>query len=167
VNRINQIVSRLGALRQKLDLKPVETDLNELIARVMDGLKPPSGIELVREFQPLPPAMADREQIESVITNLLINAWESMEKGEITVRTVRHEDRALISVQDAGSGMSPAFIRDSLFRPFCTTKKKGIGIGMFQCRMIVHAHRGSIQVESEPGRGSTFHIFLPLKPEAA
>jgi hypothetical protein len=58
-------------------------------------------------------------------------------------------------------------MRDSLFRPFCTTKKKGIGIGMFQCRMIVHAHRGSIQVESEPGRGSTFHIFLPLKPEAA
>ncbi len=167
VNRINQIVSRLGALRQKLDLKPVETDLNELIAGVMDGLKPPPGIELVREFQSLPPAMVDRELIESVITNLLINAWESMEKGGITVRTVRNEDRALISVQDSGSGMSPSFIRDSLFRPFCTTKKKGIGIGMFQCRMIVHAHRGSIQVESEPARGSTFHIFLPLKPEAA
>jgi signal transduction histidine kinase len=58
--------------------------------------------------------------------------------------------------------MSPLFLRDSLFRPFHTTKKDGLGIGLFQSRMIVEAHRGTIQVESEPGKGSTFRVILPL-----
>jgi putative PEP-CTERM system histidine kinase len=168
VARINQIVSRLGSLRQKLELKPVQTDLNALIAETLDEVNQPSGIEVIRDFLPVPPVMADREQLQSVITNLLINAREAMDKGgKITMRTARQNDRALISVEDTGCGMSSAFIRDSLFRPFCSTKKKGLGIGMFQCRMIVHAHHGSIQVTSEPGRGSTFLIFLPLKTEAA
>ena len=63
---------------------------------------------------------------------------------------------------DNGCGMSPAFLKDSLFRPFQTTKKKGLGIGMFQSRMIVEAHRGSIQVKSELGVGTTFRVILPL-----
>ena len=58
--------------------------------------------------------------------------------------------------------MSPDFLRDSLFRPFQTTKKKGLGIGMFQSKMIVEAHRGDIQVESEPGKGTRFGVTLPL-----
>jgi signal transduction histidine kinase len=62
--------------------------------------------------------------------------------------------------------MSPAFIKDSLFRPFRTTKKKGLGIGMFQAKMIVEAHRGSIQVKSELGSGTTFQVTLPLKSQA-
>jgi signal transduction histidine kinase len=63
--------------------------------------------------------------------------------------------------------MSPGFIRDSLFRPFRTTKKKGLGIGLFQSKMIVEAHRGSIQVESEPGKGTTFRVILPLIPQTS
>jgi signal transduction histidine kinase len=63
--------------------------------------------------------------------------------------------------------MSPAFLRGSLFRPFHTTKKKGLGIGLFQSRMIVEAHRGSIQVESEQGKGTTFRVILPLMPKAS
>ena len=59
--------------------------------------------------------------------------------------------------------MSPAFLRDSLFRPFQSTKKKGLGIGMFQSRMIVEAHGGSIQVESEAGKGTTVRVSFPAK----
>ena len=62
---------------------------------------------------------------------------------------------------DNGCGMTPEFLRDSLFRPFQTTKKNGLGIGMFHSRMIVEAHRGRIEVESEPGR-APLSIFLPL-----
>jgi signal transduction histidine kinase len=62
--------------------------------------------------------------------------------------------------------MSAGFLKDSLFRPFQTTKKKGLGIGMFQSKMIVEAHRGSIQVKSELGVGTTFRIMLPLQLEA-
>jgi signal transduction histidine kinase len=59
--------------------------------------------------------------------------------------------------------MSPAFLRDSLFRPFRTTKKKGLGIGMFQSKIIIEAHRGNIQVKSEVGIGTTFRVTLPVK----
>ena len=61
--------------------------------------------------------------------------------------------------------MSPAFLRDSLFRPFQSTKKNGLGIGMYQARMIVEAHGGSIQVESETGKGTTFRVSLPARVE--
>jgi signal transduction histidine kinase len=63
--------------------------------------------------------------------------------------------------------MSPAFLKGSLFRPFQTTKKKGLGIGMFQSKMIVEAHRGKIRVESEPGAGTTFRVMLPLNRQTA
>jgi signal transduction histidine kinase len=63
--------------------------------------------------------------------------------------------------------MSPAFLKSSLFRPFQTTKKKGLGIGMFQSKMIVEAHRGRILVESEPAVGTTFRVMLPLNNETA
>ena len=59
--------------------------------------------------------------------------------------------------------MSGEFIRDSLFRPFQSTKKGGLGIGLFQARAIVQAHGGGIQVDSEPGKGTTFVVSLPAK----
>jgi signal transduction histidine kinase len=59
--------------------------------------------------------------------------------------------------------MSDAFVRDSLFRPFQSTKKDGLGIGMFQSKMIVEAHGGSIQVESEAGRGTTVRVSFPVR----
>jgi signal transduction histidine kinase len=85
----------------------------------------------------------------------------------VRVETVQSDGWAILSVADNGCGMSPAFLKASLFRPFQTTKKKGLGIGMFQSKMIIEAHRGKIQVESEPGTGTTFRVMLPLKPEAA
>jgi signal transduction histidine kinase len=99
-----------------------------------------------------------------VVTNLLLNARDAVgQGGQIRVETSQRDGWAVLLVADNGCGMSSAFLRDSLFRPFQTTKKKGLGIGMFQSKMIVEAHRGNIQVESEPGRGTTFRIMLPLK----
>jgi signal transduction histidine kinase len=67
-----------------------------------------------------------------------------------------------LAVSDDGPGMSPEFIQTGLFRPFQTTKKDGIGIGMFQSKMIVEAHHGQIEVESELGKGTTFRVVLPV-----
>jgi signal transduction histidine kinase len=122
-------------------------------------------VELVKELGAVPKLLADREQLQSVITNLLINARDAVgSKGRVTVRTDHDDDWIALSVADNGCGMSPAFLRDSLFRPFQTTKKKGLGIGMFQSKMIVEAHRGNVQVKSEVGVGTTFRVMLPLKP---
>jgi putative PEP-CTERM system histidine kinase len=169
VSRINQITSRLGTLRKKLEVKAVETDLNALIREVLTSVPLPENIQLVQELQPVPPVPADPELMGNAVTNLLINAREAMPPGggRITVETSVNGKQAIISVADSGCGMSPAFVRNSLFRPFQTTKNTGLGIGMFQCRAIVHAHSGSLQVESEPGEGTTIRVLLPLQPSVS
>ena len=121
------------------------------------------GIELAKELQPLPKVLLDPEQIQHVITNLLLNARDAIgQRGQVRVETSCHNGWAVLTVSDDGCGMTPEFLRQSLFRPFQTTKKDGTGIGMFQCKIIVEAHRGRIEVESEPGKGTSIRVFLPL-----
>jgi len=67
----------------------------------------------------------------------------------------------VLAVSDEGSGISREFMERSLFHPFKTTKKRGLGIGLYHSKMIVEAHRGRIEVLSEEGRGSTFRVVLP------
>ena len=162
-NRINMHIGRLSVLRKKLELKPIESDLNQLVIKTLENLNGMPGVQLVKNLHPLPKVVVDREQLESVVTNLLLNALEAVgSDGQIRVETSQREDRAVLSVADNGCGMSADFLRHSLFRPFQTTKKKGLGIGMFQSKMIVEAHRGNIEVESVPGKGTKFGVFLPL-----
>jgi signal transduction histidine kinase len=162
--RIDEMIGRLTALRQRPHFKPVEADLNQLVSEVLDRLDGIPHVEMTRELQPLPGMLADREQIRSVVTNLVLNARDALGPGgRIGIRTENAGGSVVLTVADNGCGMSAAFLRDSLFRPFQSTKKKGLGIGMFQSRMIVEAHGGSIQVESETGKGSTFRVSLPAK----
>jgi putative PEP-CTERM system histidine kinase len=162
--RIDEMIGRLTALRQRPHCKPVEADLNQLVSEVLDRLDGMPHVELTRELQPLPRMLADREQIQSVVTNLVLNARDALGPGgHIRVRTEHAGGSVVLTVADNGCGMSAAFLKDSLFRPFQSTKKKGLGIGMFQSRMIVEAHGGSIRVESETGKGSTFRVSLPVK----
>jgi putative PEP-CTERM system histidine kinase len=166
-NRINQLISRVGALR-RLELKLMEVDLNLLVDEALTVLNGAPEINVVKELHLQPKLKVDRDQFGSVITNLLLNARDAVGPGgEVRIETSQSDSWAILSVADNGCGMSPAFLRASLFRPFQTTKKKGLGIGMFQSKMIVEAHRGKIQVESEPGAGTTFRVMLPLKRQVA
>jgi len=165
-NRINQLISRVAALR-RLELKLVELDLNLLVADALEVLKGAPEINVVKELHLEPKLKVDRGQFGSVITNLLLNARDAVGPGgEVRIETRQNDSWAILSVADNGCGMSPGFLRSSLFRPFQTTKKKGLGIGMFQSKMIVEAHRGKIQVESEPGAGTTVRVMLPLQRQA-
>ncbi len=162
--RIDEMIGRLSALRQRPAFRPVEADLNQLVNEVLDGLDEMPRVELTKELQPLPKMLADHEQIRSVVTNLLLNARDALGPGgRICLRTQHLGDSVVLSVADNGCGMSAAFLNDSLFRPFQSTKKKGLGIGMYQSRMIVEAHGGSIRVESETGKGTTFRVSLPVQ----
>ena len=165
--RIDDIIARLSALRQRPDLALAETDLNRLAGETIAGLGELRGLALTTSFQPVPKVLADHEQLRSVVTNLLLNARDAVgSEGRIAVGTECRGHLVVLSVADNGCGMSEEFVRNSLFRPFQSMKKDGLGIGMFQARMVVEAHGGTIQVQSEPGRGTTFRVNLPARVEA-
>lgn len=167
VDQIGRLIKRLTLLRSELQIKPAETDLNEVIHKTLAGWEDTSGITVEKKLESLPKVLLDEEQIKKVITNLVLNAKEAAQKNaRIRVETFRNNGSAVLAVSDNGCGMDANFLAQSLFRPFQTTKKNGLGIGMFQSKMIVEAHKGHIEVESEPGKGTTFRIFLPVTNES-
>ncbi len=131
---------------------------------VLDGLPSSSKAKITKHLNAVPKTMLDPEQFRKVVLNLVLNAQDAVgDRGEIRVETDQHNGWASLKITDNGCGMSPEFLSRSLFRPFQTTKKKGLGIGMFHTKMIVEAHRGKIEVESKLGQGTTFCILLPLE----
>jgi putative PEP-CTERM system histidine kinase len=161
--RIDGMIARLSSLREQREHTRVDTDLNQVVDASLARVNAAPGLEVVRTLQPVPAIKADREQIESVVTNLVLNARDAVNgAGRIEIRTEQRGNRVVLSVVDNGCGMSPTFVRDSLFRPFQSTKKKGLGIGLFQSRAIVLAHGGGLQVESEAGKGTAFHASFPV-----
>jgi signal transduction histidine kinase len=107
---------------------------------------------------------ADPERIEKVIENLILNALEAMahQNGKLTIEAgLTSRGAATFSVSDTGPGMSRSFINHQLFRPFSTTKKHGVGLGLYTCREVIEASAGSIEVESTEGAGTTFRVVLP------
>ena len=165
VAHINRLIGRLGSIRHELQIKPVESDLNELVAKSLAGWEEVAGINLKKDLPPLPKVFFDQEQMLKVATNLIFNAREAVtsSSGQVQISTSQSNGWAVLAISDNGCGMSQEFLSRSLFRPFQTTKKNGLGIGMFQSKMIVEAHKGKIEVESETGKGTTFRVFLPLK----
>jgi len=96
---------------------------------------------------------------------MMMNAQDAVaDDGQIKVHTDYRDGWAELSVSDNGSGMSGEFMQKHLFRPFNTTKKQGMGIGLFHCKTIVEAHGGRIEVESEEGKGTMFRVLLPARP---
>ena len=99
-----------------------------------------------------------------VILNLITNAYEAIEKeGMIKVAASMNEGEISIKVSDTGVGISEEYIESCIFKPFRSTKKSGFGIGLYQCKTIVDAHGGKIEVESKKGAGTTFTIKLPVQ----
>jgi signal transduction histidine kinase len=165
--RIDEMIARLSALRYRPEFVPEKTDISRLVAECVESITDLAGVELARDLQSLPPILVDREHIRSVITNLIINARDATgPSGRILVSTAWQADRAVVTVSDNGCGMTAEFVENSLFRPFQSTKKDGLGIGMFQARMVVEAHRGTIGVESTPGKGTTIRLSFPGKAQA-
>ncbi|HJZ88084.1 MAG TPA: ATP-binding protein [Polyangia bacterium] len=122
-------------------------------------------VELEVEIQPAP-ALADENQMRQALLNLIRNAREAMPGGgRLSVR-VRLEDRAaVVRVGDTGPGI-PAADRAHIFEPFFSTKEGGTGLGLALTQQIVTQHGGAIEIESEPGRGTTFVVRLPALDRA-
>jgi signal transduction histidine kinase len=108
----------------------------------------------------------DPGQIGLVLGNLVINAYQAMpEGGSLIISARAEEDEVALSVADIGCGISQEYMA-KLFEPLFTTKARGIGLGLAISKNLVEVNGGSIEVESEVGRGSIFTIRLPLaRPE--
>ena len=137
-------------------------DINQLVRSVADNLNAGFSEHLRLELSDTPPVMADREEMERVLQNLLLNSREAIaENGTIIIKTADCGDDIELSVEDDGKGMSREFLEKELFLPFRTTKSGGLGIGLFQSKKIVEAHGGSIQVVSQEGKGTAVRVTLP------
>lgn len=161
------MILKLSSLRHDLHLRLVPCRLDLLCAEVIDELdrEMKVGSLIERDLAVVPELKLDREAMHSVVTNLVVNAREAIAgEGNVSVTTRLENGKLALTVADEGGGMSAEFIKNQLFRPFHSTKTKGLGIGMFQCKKIVEAHQGSIRVDSALGQGTRFTVLLPASP---
>ena len=162
VARLSNPVSTLSGEHKR----PTPVDLVPLLKRVISTTAQPASeqheikIDLPQSLF----ALVDGERMIKVIENLIINALEAMaeKRGTLIIMAGKTEDgKPFFSVADTGEGMSQRFIEESLFRPFATTKKKGVGLGLYTCKEVVQANGGSIHLDSRRGAGTTFKVVLP------
>jgi nitrogen-specific signal transduction histidine kinase/CheY-like chemotaxis protein len=179
------LTKQLLSLGRGSALAPKPIDLNALIDKTA-GLfcRTRSGVTITRKLAPdLPPVEADPGQMEQVMLNLLVNAWQAMSRqGDMTLASeavtlsgpfceshkLRPGRYVHLSLTDTGKGMDEATLA-RIFEPFFTTKDvgQGTGLGLATVYAIIKQHRGIIRVDSQPGQGATFHIFLPVSAKAA
>ncbi|MBA4137966.1 MAG: hybrid sensor histidine kinase/response regulator [Opitutus sp.] len=181
--RASGLVRQILTFSRKAEVRFAPLDLNQLTRELVALLAETFPRNLIFNFvleENLPPLLADQNQLQQVILNLCVNARDAMPSGgSLTIATTRVEGSAVpaavvggracacLAVTDTGTGMPPE-VRARIFEPFYTTKavNKGTGLGLAVVYGIVASHEGTIEVESEPGVGSTFKVYLPLADSA-
>ncbi len=160
--KMKNLIQRLKSIPEKGSLAASVQDIDRLSREtVLEFEKMRSEKRIAYNGAPIF-SRVDGEEIKKVIVNLVQNALEaSGEHSAVTVEICRENGAACIRVADTGCGITGDFLRNHLFRPFSTTKDKGLGIGLYQCRQIVEAHEGRIEVASEAGKGTVFTVVLP------
>lgn len=166
VSRINQLVSDLlSATRiEQLRFEPsnINLILDEALAQAQDRLDL-RHIKVEKEFDgSLPELVVDRDRIRLAFLNIIVNAIEAMKNdtGNLRLKTYQKDQKCVIEFIDNGTGMDEE-TSQKLFEPYFTSKAKGNGLGLTHTQNIIINHKGSIQVNSRPGEGTTFTIILP------
>ena len=168
VLRTNQLVTRFLDFARPAQAHREEADLNEVVKSAVFQAKESirnenSPVSVQVTSGAVPPLPLDVTIIESCILNLLLNARDAMpDGGVISVETGADSRNAWLVVRDEGYGI-PAESLEDIFNPFFTTKANGVGLGLAMVSKFVDSHGGRVQVESQPGKGTTFRISLPLE----
>lgn len=167
--RCKEIVKSLLEFARKSSPEKAPLDVNQALNEGLLFLEKQAtfhNIRIVKELDPeIPRVLANAGQLKQVFTNIILNAVDAMKgEGTLTIRTRYHRDtdEVEVSFTDTGEGITKEVL-PRIFDPFFTTKEvgKGTGLGLSVSYGIVKEHSGRIEVESEPGRGSTFRVILP------
>lgn len=170
VDRTNSLITRFLDFARPLKLRLEETDVSTVIDAAITELgrhAPPLPISIHRNYSlDVPRAYLDAELLQRVVYNLLTNAAQATPNdGAVTVKTRLRDELIEISVIDRGSGIEKKDL-ENIFNPFFTTKSDGVGLGLAIVSKIVDEHGGRIAVESQPGQGSVFRVYLPVRHAA-
>jgi two-component system sensor histidine kinase HydH len=172
VRRLESIVDDFLNYARGFELQIVPDDLNRTVAEVVVFVEPEAqrhGVALRTAYAPdLPKVPIDRKYVQQALLNLLLNARQAIEnsgrKGEIFVTTSRDDSAVRVTVTDTGPGIPPE-VRAKIFDAYFSTKKGGTGLGLPMSRRIADEHGGTLDVESEVGKGTSFTLRLPLGVE--
>ena len=165
VGRVEMQMREFLQLAAPLRVNRVETDMADFVGEIIrdwDDRFKASRITVEPELKSVR-CRIDRVRMRRALENLIDNAIQAMpDGGKLTVRTYRDGKDCVIEVSDTGVGI-PDDVIDQIFRPYFTTKPNGTGLGLSQVERTVRAHGGHIDVESQPDKGTTFRIYLPIR----
>jgi putative PEP-CTERM system histidine kinase len=167
--RMEGLIHKLSEARAKLQLQGGRLDVESLVRTVLEDMQVTkrTGLAVELELQAGQPVVGDEGMLRRLLENLISNALESMNgEGHLRISTQcrrlgqNGKSQIVLTVADRGCGMAEEFLRERLFHPFATTKRGGLGLGLYQSRAIVRAHGGELRVKSILGQGTTVEVAL-------
>ena len=168
IGRISRFAESFLEYGRPFELQIEDCDIEQVLSEVLDLVSArarSTGIGIVREPGSLPQIKADHEFLRTCLLNVVKNAFESMpDGGTLTVSSTFDDNQLTLIIKDTGAGVSADNL-DKLFTPLFSTKKNGLGLGLALTRRVIEEHGGKVRLESEPGRGSSVAISLPLDKE--
>jgi signal transduction histidine kinase len=167
-DRLEQILDGYLRYVDKTELNLASTDINELVSDMIDFYSPQAHSHSITIRQALynQPLICrvDTDMLKQVLLNLFINAQQAMSKdGELMIRTERQKKDAIIQINDTGSGIAPDKL-PYIFNAYYSSRPYGSGLGLPTAKKIIEAHNGTINVNSELEKGTSFTIKLPVSP---
>jgi signal transduction histidine kinase len=165
VDRMESMVRDLAAFSRPINLQREKRDVAEMIVDVLTLTEVEAQKRNVKLHSDIPEqaltALVDEQRIKESLINLVVNAIEASPEGkEVFIRTFRRGGSLIIEITDQGCGIAPDQ-KDEVFRPFLTTKKTGMGLGLPTAKKIIQAHGGDLVIESDSERGTTFRAVIP------
>ena len=166
-DRLEQILNGFLRYIDRTELQPASVDINSLISDMVDFYSPQARSHSITIRQGLynQPLVCrvDADMLKQVILNLFINAQQAMSGGgELIIRTDRKKKNAVIRISDTGSGIAPDKL-PKVFDVYYSSRPQGSGLGLPTAKKIIEAHKGTINVDSELGKGTSFTIELPIQ----
>lgn len=162
---VKELLDELSAFNNAGHIKKENIDTSNYLRTILSSIKPTLDyleITLETDIPDSLPSMAlDRIRVRQMLLNLLKNAWEAVPipGGKISFSVIPENSGIRIDIRDNGCGISKEQ-QATIFQPFFTTKESGTGLGLAVSKQIAQAHSGDISLESTPGQGTVFHIFL-------